>query len=249
MLLAACMFAGFILLGNWQVRRLHWKLGLLHDVATRVHAPPVAPPGPALWPRVESGHLQYLHVRLAGRFLADRQTLVHGTSPLGYGYWVIVPFQTDSGFIVLVNRGYIPPNLVGTPAYAKARAPGGDTVVTGLLRLTEPHGGFLRPNHPEDSQWYSRDVIAIAKADHLPAGRVAPYFVDAGAAANPGGWPVGGLTKIHFRNAHLGYAITWYLMALATLLGAGVAVYYTRRERPLPGPESAPPSLPSDQDK
>ena len=78
--LAAGLTLGFILLGNWQVHRLGWKLKLIHDVATRVHAAPVATPGPAMWPRIRNGHLQYLHVRLQGRFLADRTTLVHGTS-------------------------------------------------------------------------------------------------------------------------------------------------------------------------
>jgi len=222
--LAACAFAVFILLGNWQLRRLSWKLGLIHDVTTRVHAPPAAAPGPAAWQRIEDGHLQYLHVRLKGHFLTGKQTLVHGTSSRGYGYWVMAPFKTDRGFIALVNRGYIPPGLLDTPGYAKASAPDGEVVVTGLLRFTEPRGGLLRHNRPAANQWYSRDVAAIAKADGLPAGQVAPYFVDADANANPAVWPVGGLTKTHFRNAHLGYAITWYLMALACLLGAGIMV-------------------------
>ncbi|TAL81454.1 MAG: SURF1 family protein [Candidimonas sp.] len=229
--MTACAFAAFILLGNWQLRRLSWKLKLIHDVATRVHAPPAAAPGPAAWQRIEDGHLQYLHVRLRGHFLTAKQTLVHGASSKGYGYWVMVPFKTDHGFIALINRGYIPPDLVETSGYAKASAPDGKVVVTGLLRFTEPRGGFLRRNHPDANQWYSRDVAAIAKADDLPAGQVAPYFVDADANANPGGWPVGGLTKIHFRNDHLGYAITWYLMALATLLGAGIMIRHEWRIR------------------
>lgn len=230
--LAACLFAGFILLGNWQIRRLHWKLGLIHDVATRVHAPPVPAPGPSSWKRIEAGHLQYLHILLKGRFLAGKQTLVHGTSIKGYGYWMMAPFKTDRGFVVLVNRGYIPPDLVGTPAFARARAPAGTITLTGLLRLTEPHGGFLRPNLPDANQWYSRDVAAIAKADALPAAQVAPYFVDADAGSGSQEWPAGGLTKIHFDNPHLGYAITWYLMALATAFGVGAMIFYrTRRTR------------------
>ncbi|GAB2894196.1 SURF1 family protein [Paralcaligenes ginsengisoli] len=229
MVLATCAFAGFVLLGNWQLHRLGWKLRLIRDVSTRIHAPPVAAPGPAAWQRIESGHLQYLHVRLTGHFLAGKQTLVHGTSPKGYGYWVMVPFETDRGFIVLINRGYIPPGLVETPGYAKANAPDGEVVVTGLLRFTEPHGGFMRRNRPDSNQWYSRDVAAISKAGNLPTEQVAPYFVD--ADANPEGWPVGGLTKTHFRNTHLGYAVTWYLMALASLLGAGIMIRHEWRIR------------------
>jgi surfeit locus 1 family protein len=227
--LAACMAVGFVLLGNWQVRRLGWKLKLIHDVTTRVHAPPVAAPGPALWPRIERGDLHYLHVRLEGRFLPRRQTLVHGSSAKGYGYWVMAPFKTTRGFVVLVNRGYIPPDLARGENRSKIQAPDGNIVVTGLLRFTEPHGGFLRPNHPEKNEWYSRDVAAIAKADNLAAEKVAPYFVDRDADVGARKFPVGGLTKIHFRNAHLGYAITWYLLALGSLIAAGIVIRHARR--------------------
>ncbi len=223
-LLAAALFSGFILLGNWQVRRLHWKLGLIRDVATRVHAPPVAAPGPGQWSQMAGGRQQYLHVRLQGRFLEGEQTLVHGTSELGYGFWVITPLRTDRGFIVLVNRGYIPAALPGTPAYATTKPPTGEVSLTGWLRFSEPGGGFLRPNRPAGGQWYSRDVPAIASARSLPTALTAPYFVDAEAGApDPSGsttWPRAGLTVTHFPNNHLAYLITWYLLALGVLVAA-----------------------------
>ncbi len=226
--LAAALFSGFVLLGNWQVRRLHWKLDLIHDVATRVHAPAVAAPGPTQWPQIASGQLQYLHVTLHGRFLDGAQTLVHGASEDGYGFWVIAPLRTDSGFIVLVNRGYIPGTLPGTAAYAQAAPPAGDVRLTGLLRFSEPAGGFLRPNQPAKKLWYSRDVAAIAAARGLASSQVAPYFVDADAgSADSNAWPRAGLTVIQFPNNHLGYLITWYLMALMV---AAAALYMGREE-------------------
>lgn len=217
MALLAALFAGFILLGNWQVRRERWKLGLIHAVNTRVHAPAIVAPGPEQWPTIAAGHLQYLHVRLTGHYLAGGQTLVRGASKMGYGFWVMAPFATDRGFIVLVNRGYVAVESSAPPPLA-------DVTLTGLLRFSEPGGGFLRPNHPRANQWYSRDVAAIAAARSLPAGQVAPYFVDADATAMHAGEPVAGLTRIQFRNPHVGYAITWYLLALGTLLGAGFIV-------------------------
>ena len=56
------------------------------------------------------------------------------------------------------------------------------STVTGLLRITEPGGGFLRHNNPAANQWYSRDVQAIAAARGLT--HVAPYFIDAEAPAH-----------------------------------------------------------------
>ena len=45
-----------------------------------------------------------------------------------------------------------------------ATEPKGETAVTGLLRITEPKGGFLRKNDPAADRWFSRDVQAIAAA-------------------------------------------------------------------------------------
>ena len=39
MTLLVAVFVALVLLGNWQVRRYHLKLGIAHDIATRVHAP------------------------------------------------------------------------------------------------------------------------------------------------------------------------------------------------------------------
>ncbi|HJR10523.1 MAG TPA: SURF1 family cytochrome oxidase biogenesis protein [Rhodanobacteraceae bacterium] len=231
MTVLAAVFVGLILLGNWQVRRYHLKLKIAHDIATRVHALPVDAPGPAQWASIVDGHLQYLHVTLRGRFIGG-QTLVRGSSSQGYGYWAMAPLRTDRGFVVLVNRGYVPPESSGMPASAKIAPPTGEVTLSGLLRFTEPRGGFLRHNQPEKNLWYSRDVAAIAAADHLPADQVAPYFVDANASttnASASKWPMAGLTSIHVYNHSLGYAITWYLLALGTLLAAGIVVRYERQ--------------------
>jgi surfeit locus 1 family protein len=230
MTLLAGVFVGLILLGNWQVRRYHLKLRIAHDIATRVHAPPVAAPGLAQWPHIAAGHEQYLHVRLHGRFIGG-QTLVHGSRSKGYGYWVMAPLRTDRGFVVLVNRGYVAPEPSGTPASAKIAPPEGEVTLTGLLRLTEPRGGFLRHNQPKKDLWYSRDVAAIAAADKLPADQVAPYFVDADASASANELPFAGLTSIHIYNHSLGYAITWYLLALGTLLAAGIVIRHEMQTR------------------
>lgn len=230
MTLLTAVFAGFILLGNWQVRRYHLKLRIAREIATRVHAPPVDAPGPAQWQRIAAGDEQYLHVRLRGRFIGN-QRLVHGSSSKGYGYWVMAPLRTNRGFIVLVNRGYVAADLSGTPSLAKIAPPAGEAALTGLLRRTEPRGGFLRHNQPKNDLWYSRDVAAIAAADKLPAGNVAPYFVDADATANTNEPPIAGLTNVHIYNHSLGYAITWYLLALGTLLAAGIMVRYEWQSR------------------
>jgi surfeit locus 1 family protein len=141
----------------------------------------------------------------------------------------MAPLRTDGGYVVLVNRGFVPPEDAAPTARA-AGSPAGETTVTGLLRISEPHGGFLRANRPAAGRWYSRDVAAIARARGLA--NAAPYFIDADATPNAGGWPKGGMTVIHFRNSHLAYAITWFGMAAMTALwGAWPLIERARSRR------------------
>ncbi|ATR22340.1 Cytochrome c oxidase assembly protein Surf1 [Roseomonas mucosa] len=223
--LALLAFAGLVALGTWQVERRAWKLDLIQRVESRVHAPPAAPPGVDAWPGVTAARDEYRHVRVMGRFLHDRETLVQANTNLGAGFWVLTPLRDEAGFTVLVNRGFVPGDRRDPAGRAEGQV-AGPVTVTGLLRVTEPGGSFLRSNRPAEGRWYSRDVAAIAAVRGLP-GPVAPYFIDADAVPNPGGLPVGGLTVISFPNNHLVYAITWYALALMV---AAATAYVAREE-------------------
>jgi surfeit locus 1 family protein len=221
-LVALAGIAGFTRLGVWQVERLFWKKALIERVEARIHAAPVAAPGPAAWSDIEQA--EYTRVALTGRFLHDREALVQAVTERGAGSWVLTPLVTASGFTVLINRGFVPPERRERASRAQA-LPEGTVTVTGLLRPSEPGGGFLRTNAPAEDRWHSRDVAAIAAARGLTP--VAPYFVDADATPNPGGFPVGGLTVVRFSDNHLVYAATWF--ALAAML-AGALGFVLRHE-------------------
>ena len=208
---------GFTALGIWQVERRVWKLDLIARVEAGIHAPPAPLPARRSFdPRTQ----EYRRVRLHGVFLYDRETLVQAVTEHGAGFWVLTPLRTASE-TVLVNRGFVP-----SAKTARWCGPDAQATVTGLLRATEPEGGFLRSNDPAANRWHSRDVAAIAQARGL--GPVAPYFVDADAAPNPGGYPIGGLTVIAFRNNHLVYALTWFALAA---LSAAAAVLVLRQPK------------------
>jgi surfeit locus 1 family protein len=239
---AVVLFCVFALLGTWQVQRRAWKLDLIARVDQRVHAPAVAPPVPAEWPQVTAANSEYRHVRATGTFLNDSETLVRALTELGAGDWVLTPLRLEDGTVVLVNRGFVPPERRDRAAHGAAAVTTAATV-TGLLRISEPKGAFLRRNDPAKGLWYSRDVAAIATARGLS--RVAPYFIDAEAdggeerrpavaadgatGESASNAPVGGLTVISFRNTHLMYAITWYGLALMVVVGAWIVIREERR--------------------
>ena len=197
-------FAGFTALGVWQVQRLGWKHALIARVDARVHAEPTAPPARANWPAIDADSSEYLRLRVSGRFLDVPDTRTQAVTGLGAGWWLLSPLRTDGGDIIFVNRGFVPVDGHVQPP------PQGQVSITGLLRITEPNGGFLRSNVPDEDRWHSRDVVAIARTRGLPADRVAPYFIDAerDSTQDASGWPRAGMTVIAFRDHHLQYALT-----------------------------------------
>ncbi|HEX7640899.1 MAG TPA: SURF1 family protein [Burkholderiaceae bacterium] len=205
----------FIGLGTWQVYRLQWKRALIERVDSRVHATAVPAPARSEWAGVNAAADEYRHVSVSGVFLDDQAVRVQAATALGAGFWVLTPLRQADGSIVLVNRGFVEAEQQVPPG-----SPHGQSVkLDGLLRMTEPGGGFLRHNDPAAGRWYSRDVQAIAQQQKLAD--VAPYFVDADAVQNADkSAPVGGLTVIAFHNNHLVYAFTWYALALMSAFAA-----------------------------
>jgi surfeit locus 1 family protein len=216
--LTALVCAG---LGVWQLQRLSWKLDLIARVEARLKAPPVTAPGPADWAAITATADEYRRVTLQGRYLDAPETLTMAVTERGPGFWVLAPFRADAGFTVLVNRGFVPEGQRAPED--RRRVAGSEAKLVGLLRPSEPGGGFLRANDPAAGRWYSRDVAAIAQARQI--GEVAPYFIDADATTEPGPLPQGGMTQLAFRNTHLVYALTWFCLAL---MSAGAVAYAIR---------------------
>ena len=72
-------------------------------------------------------------------------------------------------------------------------------------------------------------------------GNVLPFYVDADATPNPGGYPVGGQTVIDLPNNHLQYAITWYALAAALVV---IYILLVRRRPRRPDVTAEPLSRP-----
>lgn len=219
--LALTAFVGFSALGAWQVQRRAWKHELLARIDQRVHAAPSDPPPQAAWPGASAARDEYLRVRIEGHWDEVPSTLVLASTRLGTGHWVLSPLRREDGTCLLVNRGFVPD---GT---APAAPPPGPASVTGLLRMSEPGGLWLRANQASQDRWFSRDVAAIVERRGLQ--RCAPWFLDAqpadpAARAEPGAAmtaePVPGLTVLDLPDNHAIYALTWFSLAALALGGA-----------------------------
>ena len=217
----AILFAALVALGAWQLQRLSWKLGLIAQVKNNMASAPLS-----LDEALAMGAgAEYHRVRLAGRFDNAEEAYVFGTGVEGAPvFHVLVPFTTVEGRIVLVDRGIVPRDLRDR-SMRRTGLIEGRTVIVGVWRTPTPAGSFTPAPNLAQRIWYSRDVAGIARADKV---RLAtPVIVEADSTPNRGGWPKGGQTEVNFRNEHLQYAITWFLLA-AGLIAVYLAYHVSR---------------------
>ncbi len=218
--LAAVGLAVLVGLGFWQLERRVWKEDLIARVEARTKAPTIPIPVEADRPNVSAARDEYRRVSASGRFQHAREVVVYTvlSEPKGrfsgQGYWVLTPLVLDSGAIVIVNRGFVPLERRDSATRREGQIEGPVTV-TGLLRLPEVTNWFTPANEPARGVWYRRDPAEIAR--HFNLARTAPFMIDADATPIPGELPQGGETRLVFSNNHLGYAITWFGLALALL--------------------------------
>ena len=223
----------FLALGVWQVERRASKLALIAAVTERVNAPAQPSPSSAEWARLNAARDAYRHGAIEGQLLHDRETLVQALTEDGAGYWVLTPLLRENGTVVLINRGFVPAARAERASRRAGLSPA-KVRITGLLRMSEPGGSLLRSNQPAQERWFSRDVKEIAHARGMT--RVAPYFIDADATVNAGGWPRGGMTVVTFPNNHLVYSITWFALAALAFGGLIVTLRQQAREKALDEP-------------
>jgi surfeit locus 1 family protein len=208
-------------LGAWQVQRLAWKQALIDTVEAQLAAAPVALPSnvgdPQDW--------LYRRVTLSGHFHHDHEIhLLAQTKRGNLGYQIITPLERPDGSFVLVNRGWVPTERKD-PASRPEGLVEGEVSIEGIVRLPWKQGLFIPDNDPAANIWFYGDLAAMAKQ----AGVAAPEFmVEAGPAPNPGGFPIGGQTRVTFRNDHLQYALTWFALAVAL----AVIFYLFGRRKP-----------------
>lgn len=196
-------------LGLWQIQRLHWKQGLLHEIEAAWQAAPESLSAGQLAAAQTQGR-KFLRGVVHGTYLNDAAITV-GPRVLHeqQGAHLITPLALDDHTILLVNRGWVPLSQDDdTMAIA------GPVAVTGLLRLPDQNNFFTPANDPAKQQWYTIDPQAIAKTHDLKG--VLPFIMIAeGSPDETHGkeFPLAIGGKPDLNNNHLSYAFFWFAMA------------------------------------
>ena len=129
------------------------------------------------------------------------------------------------GEAFLVDRGFLADTISARPRVLETTLP---LALVVELRRTPAPGGMTPP--PEGMHFYGRDTVAMAHA--LGSRTPSEFTLFALTSPNPElGDLIAGAPPAAFSNNHLGYALTWYGLALA-LVGFYVAVLIRRRKTP-----------------
>lgn len=212
-------------LGNWQVRRLHWKEGLLAKIAERMHAPAVP------LSEVESAYragkdIEYRHVKLTGTFDNSKERHFLATYEGASGFFIYTPLTTEAGQVVFVNRGFVPYDRKAQKTRPESLATG-IRKITGLARAAPSRkpGSMVPDNDIAKNIFYWKDLKAMASSTGVAGADLVPFFVDADRTPGSRTLPVGGVTFVNLPNNHLQYAITWYGLAVVLVFVTGSAVW------------------------
>src|SRR5215216_5216071 len=208
-------------LAVWQMERREWKRDILHRIEVNQAAAPIT-----LDELLRGNPLrqEYGRVTVAGTLLNDKEFYLAARNLKNkVGLQVVTPLRTDDGRIVLFDRGWIPQEQKDPAKRAQGQA-AGRLDLTGIVRRNQERRQFAPENVPDKNVWFHVDVpLMRGMAGGKPDPKLDTFFLDADAAPNPGGLPIGGQTRLDIPNDHLQYAITWLLLALAM---AGVYLAY-----------------------
>lgn len=221
-----------VILGSWQVKRLFWKEALIATVNERVNAKakPFQEIQGLLTGKVKKDQeaFEYHPVTVRGIFDHSKEMFYFATLDGAQGFHVYTPLTiAASEETVLINRGFVPTEQKESATRPDSQ-PSGEVEVRGLVRFPDKNkpNWFLPDNDTKQNIFFWRDRNEMIQMADLDPTKTASVFVYADRVDN-GRLPIGGVTILKFANNHLGYAATWYGLAL-TLIGVYIALFWSR---------------------
>jgi surfeit locus 1 family protein len=213
-------------LGVWQVQRLAWKQDLIARAEAAARSAPAPIQQVMAGPAAEFRQVTLDCPGLATAPYVELQTIQDGQAGVRLISACPVAAAAGSGVaaVYLVDRGFVADVISARPPVSLDNTP---TSITAVVRATPAPGPMALP--PSQKHFYARDNAAMARALGVtgPVGAETLFAVTSSnpewAALQPSAPPP------IFVNNHLGYAITWFGLAIA--LVAFYVVILRRRRR------------------
>ena len=213
-IVCALAFVLLMSLGVWQVQRMQWKNGLIAQAEAAAALPP-APPVEVL--ALHDPAFRKILIDCPGLASApyvELQTIYEGQA----GVRLISACRpTDFPAEFLIDRGFVAEGISARPPVAASVAP---FRVTAELREVPPPGPMALP--VDKGRFFARDTLGMARA--LGVADPDPNTLFALTSSNPEWQALQPFAPpAAFSNNHLGYALTWFGLALA-LVGFYIAL-------------------------
>ena len=203
-------------LGVWQLYRLHWKEGLIADLARTENMPAVPIATVLGQPRPSWRSVTLPPCSIDPTHLINMHSEMDGTP----GYRVLSLCPLPGGRTLLIDLGFsVNRQTLAAPVNI-------DPI--GRLRPADTISAFTPVNTPAAGEWYSRSTPQIATLWHTPLRQ--DYFLVLDVAAsrlNLAGLQQGPVTA-PLPNRHFEYALTWFSLAWIML---GMVIAFVRQKQ------------------
>lgn len=169
---------------------------------------------------------EWSRATLHGHYLPQDEVLLR-LRPVDSGpsYQSLVPFRTDSGLTILVNRGWVKAGEANAVPDIPA-APSGETTLTGMIRADEAEHQSAPIKQEGYQQVYSIHTEQIASLIDAP---LAHDYIQL-SADQPGVLNAMPIPQLD-RGNHLSYGYQWIAFGIMAPLGLGYFVWSEIRER------------------
>ena len=227
-------------LGTWQMVRLQWKLDLIEKRTASLSGNPVTIQD--IEAGMEHGYdVDFLKVKLNGSYRHAATRYVYRARGQRPGYQVITPFIDNSGFVAMVDRGFIDQRMLTAPIADDTRKPEGEISIIGVTRNRASDRNLFSPDADRANNiWYWYDLPGISQSmpQDLAEGYTGPEAItsamfvqlEQGGEPGAGNWPDPEDLKVELPNNHLQYAITWYSLALVLVVMSWLLIRRSRQD-------------------
>jgi cytochrome oxidase assembly protein ShyY1 len=219
-LLACAAAAVSVQLAGWQMDRNDHLSGENTKIEQNYGAEPLSGAEAVGQFAAHDASLTWHPVELTGEYLPEDQVLVRNRPQDGrVGYDVLVPFRTDAGQVVVLDRGWIPTGDAanGMPGQVPA-PPEGTVTVSARLQPGEPPVDRGAP----EGQIASIDLQQLQERWGYPVGTSAfgeVFGEEPAPATAPAPAPVPEIDS----GPHLSYSLQWYAFAALFFVAFGYA--------------------------
>ncbi|MEI8064769.1 MAG: SURF1 family protein [Pseudomonadota bacterium] len=195
-------------LGTWQIIRLHFKNNLKINLENNLKKSSVS--------FNESTNKEYTKVSLNKKNLDSKLFLYH-LHKGEIGFKVIIPYEVNSSQVVLVDKGWVKKdkiNLLKKTLFD-------NEVVEGYTKKIQKKNLFTPDNNIKEDFLYSVEIVSLQKSLNK---NVYPLLIIQTSKTSKDIIPNN--YEIRLSNNHLQYAITWYALALVTII---FFLYYRKK--------------------